>query len=333
MQQSHPPPTHHPSSIQPIAPEKNFARVPNSIALNAIPAGIFRGESLKTWQALYQRTRAAVVPRRSIRATQAELMDWAGVSHNTLKSHLKHLTKAGLIKVHYRRGESDGAEYEVFTLEDRIAPTHHPPTTHPPTTSQNLVGPTNQNLVLGGGGQPPDFPTTYENPNTSFKTNTNDDEAFHDLVTIFKEATLQLTGTTSTQSDRKRWAELAQLIVAELNEAASHTGRVSSVPAFLTAHLKRRLSNQSTQAPKEKRRSESVSNHSDPAIVQPQRRLLPEEITEQSHWIAELLEGGYTLEQAESQFAGSFHAEDWQAIKDLLSSQSKVQSREGNAPV
>ncbi len=239
----HPPTTHRPPTTQAIAPEKNFARVPNSIALSAIPSGIFRGESLKTWQALHQRTRAAIVPRRSVRATQAELMDWAGVSHNTLKAHLKHLSNVGLIKVHYRRGESNGAEYEVFTLEDRASTTDHPPTTHHPMTNQNVVGPTTQNLVLGGGGQTVDFPTTYENLKTSFKTNTekiDDDEAFADLLTKLRGAAKEITGKETSVSERARWNELAELLITELKIAATRT-TVSSVPAFLTEHLRRRL--------------------------------------------------------------------------------------------
>jgi len=42
--------------------------------------------------------------------------------------------------------------------------------------------------------------------------------------------------------------------------------------------------------------------------------LTPEEIAEQARIIAEVIEGGYTMEQAEVQFAGSFHAEDWSSI-------------------
>ena len=46
----------------------------------------------------------------------------------------------------------------------------------------------------------------------------------------------------------------------------------------------------------------------------PERRLTPTEIAEQSRIIAELLEGGYTIEQAEEQFAAGAHPDDWAAI-------------------
>jgi hypothetical protein len=100
---------------------------------DALPAGLFKGESKKTYDALYQRTRGAIVPRRITRATLSEVMDWAGVSHNTLKSHFRHLVRVGLVKVYYVRGDNMGAEYEVFTPEELQTTTHPPPPNHPTT--------------------------------------------------------------------------------------------------------------------------------------------------------------------------------------------------------
>ena len=103
--------------------------MPNSVARVAIPSGLYKGESKKTYDALFHRTRGAIVPRRSVRATLSEVMDWAGVSHNTLKAHLKHLSRVGLIKVHYVRGDNTGADYEVMFQRSAH---HPPPTTHHP---------------------------------------------------------------------------------------------------------------------------------------------------------------------------------------------------------
>jgi hypothetical protein len=50
-----------------------------------------------------------------------------------------------------------------------------------------------------------------------------------------------VTGNESTSADAERWGELAELLVTELKIAAGRTGSVSSVPAFLTEHLRRRL--------------------------------------------------------------------------------------------
>jgi len=237
---NHTPTTHQPPTNQTIAPERNFSRVPNSIALSAIPSGLFRGESKKLYDALYQRTRGAVVPRRAIRATQSELMGWANISLNTLKAHVRHLSSVGLLKVHYRRGESTGADYEVFTLEDR-PPTNHPPTTQPPATSQNLGSPTHQNLVLGGGSQIVEESTVAESPKTSFKTkegSSDDDAHARTFLAKLIQAERELTGKVSTSSEK--WEELAEVIVSELRIAAART-TISNVPAFLAEHLRRRL--------------------------------------------------------------------------------------------
>jgi hypothetical protein len=177
---THPPITDHPPTSHPVAPERNFARVPNSVALEAIPAGLFRGESFKTYHALYQRTRAAVIPRRSIRATKGDVMGWADVSHNTLKVHLRYLETAGLVKVHYRRGDRDGMDFEVFIPEERQTThqpdTHQPPTGHAPQPSQNLGTQTNQNLGVVGESQLFSYQRPDEPDKTSIKTTKDDDE-------------------------------------------------------------------------------------------------------------------------------------------------------------
>gem|GEM_PF-1849293 len=46
------------------------------------------------------------------------------------------------------------------------------------------------------------------------------------------------------------------------------------------------------------------------------QRMTVEQITEQAALIADLLENGYTLEQAKAQFASGLHPDDWQAISE-----------------
>jgi hypothetical protein len=255
-----PPPTYQPPpTSQAIAPQRDFMRVPNSVVRDAMTAGLFKGESKKLYDALYQRTRGAVVPRRSIRATQADLMDWAHVSHNTLKAHIKHLSKVGLLKVHYVRGDNTGAEYEIFTPEEAPPTTHHPQTTQQPTTSHNLVPPTNQNSVLGGGGQEVEKSTTSENSKTSFKTNTernDDDAALAGLVSALKEASKELTGKELSPAEVDRWRELAEVLITEAKIAAART-TVSSLPAFMAEHLRRRLWKKDKNQLETERRTES----------------------------------------------------------------------------
>jgi hypothetical protein len=49
-------------------------------------------------------------------------------------------------------------------------------------------------------------------------------------------------------------------------------------------------------------------------------RMKPESIREQADLIADLLENGYTLEQAKSQFASGLHPDDWAAIQEEATS-------------
>jgi hypothetical protein len=77
---------------------------------------------------------------------------------------------------------------------------------------------------------------------TSFKTNTerDDDEAFARLLARLKQAVKEVTGREPVATEAERWEQLADLLVTELKIAAGRTN-VSSVPAFLTEHLRRRL--------------------------------------------------------------------------------------------
>ena len=53
----------------------------------------------------------------------------------------------------------------------------------------------------------------------------------------------------------------------------------------------------------------------------PNRKLAPDKIAEHATMIAELLDSGYTLDQARAQFSSGFSLGDWQAICDMATSQ------------
>ena len=77
----------------------------------------------------------------------------------------------------------------------------------------------------------------------SFKTNTersDDDEAFADFAALFRQATKEIMGRELTAAERYKLRELAEVLVTELKIAAGRT-TVSSAPAFLAEHLRRRL--------------------------------------------------------------------------------------------
>lgn len=86
-------------SKNPVSPQKDFSKVPNSIAREAVPERWFKGMSKNTYDALYLKTRGAINPVNRIRATRSDLMRWAGASNVTLERHLRNLVSIGLVKV------------------------------------------------------------------------------------------------------------------------------------------------------------------------------------------------------------------------------------------
>lgn len=68
----------------------------------------------------------------------------------------------------------------------------------------------------------------------------NDDEAFASFVELMGRTAEEITGHSPSRTEKERWLELAEVLSAELKIAAGRT-TVSSAPAFLAEHLRRRL--------------------------------------------------------------------------------------------
>ncbi len=242
-----------------VSPKRDYTKVANSINRDAVPSGLFKGTSKNTYDVLYQRTRGAIVPTRTIKAVQSDLLVWTNLSHNTLRAHLKHLQIVGLVEIHYKLGDNRGAEYEIFLPEEIDLTSYH--LLPPPTTSQNVGGGaaqnvgggTTQNPLVGGGGVMPasvgenEYLKQYsDNKN---KTNTKrDDEAdtlFSGFIERFQTAAKKLTGAPLSKYEQEKWERLADLLVLELETASRRASNpVSSVPAFLTKVLSSKLLNQ-----------------------------------------------------------------------------------------
>jgi hypothetical protein len=227
----------------PIAPERNFNKRANSLEHSALPAGQFPGASKKIYDALYVRTRGAIVPTRTVQARHRELLAWSGVKDiKTIKTHLNKLREQGLITWQTLKGEHEGSFYEVFLPEEvspDLAQSQHSGSPNLKTDSDlaqktDWAGLSNHSDAQG-----------LSSPNkTSFKTNTetekNDDEAFAEFNAALKKAAKEITGREPSQAETARWGELAEVLVTELKIAAGRT-TVSSIPAFLAEHLRRRL--------------------------------------------------------------------------------------------
>lgn len=265
-----------------VAPTRDFNKRANSIERDALPAGLFPGTSKKLYDALYLRTRGAVVPVRSIQATRGELMRWAGIGGlNTFLSHMKHFTRIGLIVRTFEIGDKEGALYEV-RLPEEIDTTRLNSTqlrsTQVNSTSKQVHNST-QKLSRVESSNVIDNKDSSELHKTSFKTNTersdDDDAALAELVAALKRASKEITGREPSLSESLRWRELAELLVAEAKIAAART-TVSSLPAFLTEHLRRRLWKKDKAQLESEGRSEAHAASAAPALSEEQIKSCPD---------------------------------------------------------
>lgn len=238
----------------PISPTRDFTKTPNSIARLVLMKGLFRGKSKHIYDYLWSNSRGAINPARFLRKTHKEIQKGSGVgSRNTILDGLKHLQNIGLIKFNSAVGEAFGNEYEVFAPEE-LGYTGITGTTGTTGTSQlyqQLVQPVVPTAGTTGITQTTDSKGDREYSNTSFKDfKENDDDAYAKMLEILTAASAKILGRGPRKSENENWKELAELLVLELELAAALTKTVSNVPAFLTEHLRRRLSGKKLAKPK-----------------------------------------------------------------------------------
>lgn len=234
-----------------VAPKRDYTKVANSIARQAVPERFFKGMSKNTYDALYLKTRGAINPVRKIRATKSDLIRWTGVSDVTLDKHIKHLKSVGLVKVDFIIGSHEGNWYEVFIPEEITQPNQSNLTN--PTYVPKKVGGDLPNLVGGDWvGQPPVFIEEDVPLKTSLKTNTNDDDTFARFIKKFQVASEEITGKKLDKRDSENLEKLAELLILELKVAVSRANGISSVPAFLTEVLRRQFFNNREKPEKNK---------------------------------------------------------------------------------
>jgi hypothetical protein len=228
------------------APTRDFTRSANSIVRDAIPAGVFTGKGKHLYDYLYSQTRGAITPVRSARIPTEKVMAGAGMTRNTFRFHLERLCNSGLIKVEQRPGEHGGNIYTVLLPEEagvkRGDRGDRGESGYTTNTGENLP------LVEGSTSHPstrgssPTKSDSYRDSKTLSNTKdlNTDDEAFARFTASMKKAAKEVTGKESSVNEAVRWEELAEVLITELKIAAGRT-TVSSVPAFLAEHLRRRL--------------------------------------------------------------------------------------------
>jgi hypothetical protein len=229
----------------------------------AIPEGIFRGKSKQVWDYLWSISRGAVTPVRVVRKSRSEIKAGAGLgSMVTVDASIVHLKNVGLIAVKPSVGSLGGNEYEVFTPEE-VAQRYTSTTSTSSTTSltQKVVVLDVLDSSISSTTQPALESITSDPPKTFFKTD-DDDKETHTLAELTKtlvEAARSVVGgeLVNSEQERERWKELGELLAEELKEAAQRTRTISSVPAFFTAHLRRRLAHKPAQPAEAKKPAES----------------------------------------------------------------------------
>jgi hypothetical protein len=253
----------------PIAPDRDFQRVPNSVTRQALQQGLFRGKSKQVWDYLWSVSRGAVIPSRFVRKSRREIKAGSGLgSMVTVDAAINHLMSVGMIAVKPSVGSLGGNEYEVFTPEetaDRTGSyTSIPSKTGTSSPTHNLV-----QLDVPESSIPSTTFTHLDStkssqPNTFFNTKNDDDT--HTLLSYFSGTLLEgakdLVGgkLSITEQERLLWNECACVLVEELRRAAENTQAISSVPAFFTAHLRRRF------AQKHKGKKKTLSLESTPKL-------------------------------------------------------------------
>jgi hypothetical protein len=133
----------------------------------------------------------------------------------------------------------------------------------------------------------------------------DDDEVFSGLIEKLKVTVRDVTGREPTVADAERWAELGDVLAAELRSGSGRT-TISSAPAFLAQHLRRRLGRGAPAAPPVRQTDEP-------------RRQQPAPPPPTDHELIEMFTGflhqGMTLDDLDGQLSASIDAERWPRIR------------------
>jgi hypothetical protein len=210
---------------------------------------LFRGKSKQVWDYVWSVSRGAINPSRTIRKSRKEIKDGAKLgSMVTVDAAIEHLVKVELLKVIPNVGSIGGNEYEIFTPEEtNLSSTSIASTSRYTSLTQKV----DDLDVLESGntsrGQVEEKKDSSGLPNTLLKTYKDDDdnarviETFLGMTKKLDAAAKNITGKGVSKSEAEKWAILADLLILELEVAASRAGGVSSVPAFLTEVLRRQF--------------------------------------------------------------------------------------------
>jgi len=307
--------------------------VANSITRVAVPAGVFKGKCKQLYDFLYSKTRGSIVPSRSVRLTRREIMLGSDTgSTKTLFLNLRHLRDAGLVTWDERVGPHGGNIYTVHLPEE--IDTVGTQSTLSTESTESASSPKVHRVLRVESTQSTHSVSAANTdtsgiPKTSFKTNTenDDDEAFAALVKKLKTASREVSGKEPSKADAERWAEVAELLVTELKVAASRT-TVTSAPAFLAEHLRRRLRKANTR--QIEREVGEASSRQASGSSKPE--LSAEQTQEQVNRMVGLMRDGAEMRELEEQFASNFRPAQWHMIRSIALAQAGTSAAKPKDP-
>jgi hypothetical protein len=126
-------------------------------------------------------------------------------------------------------------------------------------------------------------------------------------------------GREPSPAERARWKEVAELLATELEIAASRT-TITSAPAFLAEHLRRRL--RKTDARQIEREVGEANSRQPAGAAKPE--LTAEQIQEQVNLMTGLMRDGAEMKELEEQFAVNFRPSQWHMIRSIALAQANT---------
>ena len=315
---------------------KDFQKIPNSVTRQFLAQGIFKGKSKQVWDYLWSVSRGAINPSRFVRKSRPEIKNGTGIgSFVTVDKAIKYLEDVGLLKKIELSGSHDGNKFEIFTPEEIASLTSIASNASNTSYTQKvdiLVLPESSNTSKA---QTPVDTGENASLKTFFKDNkdNDDDLALAGFAAKIEASSRKLTGRGFSKREAAKWEQLADLLILELEIAASRTEGISSVPAFLTEVLRRQFfaskQNQTNELKSLSKTSFKTNSKLQPDTVG--KSALP---TSENYEIKPLDEQGREValvqleEFANESFLGDFAKwytlQDWQWLTDRLNTSQKL---------
>jgi hypothetical protein len=208
------------AGVNSIAPTRDFMKVANSIARDAVPSGAFSGKAKQLYDYLYSITRGAITPKLTTRTTLKKLLVGADIgSEVTLRLNLRRLESAGLIQIQKISGEHEGSEYAVYLPEEVSGASSTSAASATSSTSATqkveVLAPLESSTTSASLSQ--GLTTSYEKAKTLLKTLKDDDD-----YSLLANELRSLLPDLKPEEIRKAKTDIEQLIAAELRERCLH---------------------------------------------------------------------------------------------------------------